>query len=77
MLDGCRPEQAITMSEDLRAALRKVRTSIKVAEWERALRNHPDREFVEYPLKDMSQGFRIGFNQALVLLKSATRNMML
>ena len=39
------------------------------------MRGHPDREFVAYLVEGMRSGFRIGFNQGLVSLKSAKRNM--
>ena len=43
-------------------------------EWEEALRRHPDREFVEYLVRGIRQGFRIGFNRHLVQLRSAQRS---
>lgn len=60
LLDGCRPVTAIVIPEELRLLLGEIRTPLEVAEWERALCSHPDREFVTYLLKGMSQGFRIG-----------------
>ena len=75
VLDSCRPGPSEVVPDTLRAALAAMRTPLRVAEWGRALRGHPDREFVDYLLDGMSQGFRIGFNQAFGHLKSAKRNM--
>ena len=75
VLDSCRPGPSEVVPDTLRAALAAVRTPLRVAEWGRALRGHPDREFVDYLLDGMSQGFRIGFNRAFGHLKSAKRNM--
>ena len=46
-----------------------------VEEWEEALRNHPDCEYVAYLSQEIRQGFRIGFTRKLVWLKSARKNM--
>ena len=36
---------------------------------------HQDQSFVTYVLDGLQNGFRVGFNPALVSLKSATQNM--
>ena len=35
---------------------------LNIAAWARELENHPDKEFAQYLLQGISQGFRIGFN---------------
>ena len=42
--------------------------------WAQSLKNHPDRRFVEYLLKGIKQGFRIGFNRTQ-RLQNATSNL--
>ncbi len=51
-----------------------INTPLRVEEWARALRRHPDREFVAYLLGGMRSGFRIGFSQ--ITARSARRNML-
>ena len=75
VLDSCRPGPSEVAPDILRAALAAVRMPLRAAELGRALRGHPDREFVDYLLDGMSQGFRIGFNRVFGHLKSAKRNM--
>lgn len=57
-LDGCLPVAGRVTSK----RLAEVNTPLQVSEWERALANHPDRQFVEYLLRGMREGFRIGYN---------------
>ena len=42
--------------------------------WEGSLRDHPDRRFVEYLLRGMSQGFHIGFKHDAKECKRAEAN---
>jgi len=44
-------------------------------EWEQHLRGHPDRLFVEYLLRGMQDGFRVGFHYGLLSCSSAGANM--
>ncbi len=39
----------------------RVTTPMRVEEWEEALRTHPDRTYVSYLMRGLSQGFHIGF----------------
>jgi len=41
--------------------LQQVRTPLKVSVWEECLRSHLDKEFSEYIIKGLKQGFRIDF----------------
>ena len=46
-------------------------------EWAKLLASHPDRDFVEYILRGISEGFRVGMNPSLIggPLQSAKSNM--
>ena len=52
-----------------------VNTPMVVREWESSLWDHPDRRFVEYLLRGMSQGFHIGFKHDAKECKRAEANM--
>lgn len=57
-----------------------ITTPLKVAEWEHLLRDHPDRAYVDYLLRGIRDGFRIGFSrnqtcrQAIGNMRSALTN---
>ena len=55
--------------------LKHVETSLRVVKWEVLLASHPDREIVEYLLRGIRQGFRIGFDREKCRLRSRTQNM--
>ena len=61
---------------DLPQELQEVVTPLRVEAWSHVLRQHPDREFVDYILRGIRQGFRIGFDRAAVRCRSAKRNML-
>ena len=52
-----------------------INSPLIVSEWQQQLDSHPDREFVQYLLKGMAEGFRIGFNYEQCNSSSAKRNM--
>ena len=52
-----------------------INTPLKIDEWRRQLREHPDPDFVEYILRGITEGFRIGFNYRDHTCESAKRNM--
>ena len=52
-----------------------VHSPLVPAAWALALGDHPDRAFVRYLLRGMTEGFRIGFRHDAPL-RSAPRNMM-
>ena len=54
---------------------RKVTTPLVVEEWKKRLREHPDREFAEYILQGLQEGFRLGFRHAGSEPVSASSNM--
>ena len=57
-MDSRRPGRAHnTISE----CLSRIKTPLVVEEWEKLLSRHPDREYGDYLLRGMKEGFRIGF----------------
>ena len=50
VLDSCRPGVSEIVPDTMQVALAAVRTPLRMVEWERALRGHPDREFVDCSL---------------------------
>jgi len=57
-LQRCTPCQA----PPLPSLLKSINTTPDLAAWEQALSTHPDRRFVEFLLKGISEGFHIGYN---------------
>ena len=51
-----------------------IATPLVVAEWEAALTTHPDQVYVQYLLRGLRNGFRIGFDRAH-RLRSVQKNM--
>lgn len=54
---------------------RAVETPLACDEWGRALRDHPDRAFVEYLVRGMREGFRIGYQYGKRKCVGAKANM--
>ena len=52
-----------------------INTPLVVDEWRRQLVEHPDRDFAQYLLRGITEGFRIGFNYRDCKCESAKRNM--
>ena len=52
-------------------------TPLHIAQWEAMLENHPDREYVDYLLNGIKEGFRIGYGKSgsREELSSARKNM--
>ena len=42
--------------------LGKIKTPLVASAWAKALEQHPDRDFVEFVMNGIVQGFRIGFD---------------
>lgn len=55
--------------------LAKVNMPLQLMEWERAMAGHPDWEFVEYLLRGIKEGFRIGYNHRGHTCSPASKNM--
>ena len=70
-LAKCIPQR----SSSLPYHLARVTTPPRLQAWEEALVRHPDREFVEYLLQGIQEGFCIGFNYQEHVCKPAAGNM--
>ena len=57
-LEACRP----TVLRPLPTLGMHTTSPLIVDNWRQALRNHPDRRFVQYLLEGLTKGFHIGFN---------------
>ena len=49
----------------------RINTPLVVEEWERLLSRHPDREYGDYLLRGMKEGFWIGFRYTDCAVKQA------
>ena len=56
-------------------ALMQVTTPLRIAEWEKVLVSHTDKEFSAYILRGLREGFRIGYKHDSHELRPASRNM--
>ena len=72
MLDSRRAR--IQLSE-LPEVMRRVQTPLKIVEWERSLRQHPDRDLCKYLLRGLTEGFKIGFRYGSCSSRGARSNM--
>ena len=70
-MDGRRPGIAYSTIPE---CLSRINTPL-VVEWERLLSHHLDREYGDYLLRGMKEGFRIGFRYADCAVKQAGSNM--
>jgi len=52
-----------------------ITTPLDTTQWKRHLSGHPNSSLVNFFISDISQGFRLGFNRNLTLLKLACRNL--
>ena len=69
-------EQANTQQETvLPDSLAKVTTPLQAEVWSQYLGSHPDKTFVNFLLRGIKYGSRIGFNPTLSELKANNRNM--
>ena len=60
-LDQCQP---LVGEGSVQKQLGGVFTPLKLEHWESLLTSHPDKEYVNYLLKGIREGFRIGFKEA-------------
>lgn len=70
-LDQCRPQSG---TRTVQERLAGVFTPLCLEHWQSLLARHPDKEYVQYILKGIQEGFRIGFENSLSL-SSARKNM--
>ena len=52
------------------AGLKQITTPLDSALWEEALSSHPDKQFAEYVVSGIKEGFRIGFNYGCKVVSS-------
>ena len=57
-LEACRP----AVPRPMPTLGTHITSPLRVDNWRQALRNHPDKQFVQYLLEGLAQGFHIGFN---------------
>lgn len=74
-LESYRPKCVPVVGVSLPAEFKVVKTLLQVQEWEEALHCHPDRKFIRFLLRDMTQGFQFGFDREGVTLESEKHNM--
>lgn len=53
----------------------QIRTPLQAEAWQRMLAEHPDRELVEWMVRGIQQGFRVGFQQDPGVLKHTRQNL--
>ena len=57
-IDRCRPSNSTTRIP--MGGLAAINTPLQWQAWERALRTHPDKQFTEYVVSGLREGFRVG-----------------
>lgn len=50
-------------------------TPLCLPQWEAMLQNHPDKEYKEYILRGVRDGFQVGFDRHACKLSSTRKNM--
>ena len=73
-LDRCRPQPRDLVA--LPEKWSRVTTPLKSEEWERELKDLPDRRCAEFVIRGISEGFRLGFGYASHSCRSAQVNML-
>ena len=75
-LDSCTP-LGIELSGNQSSGCQwdMITTPLVLSEWERQLSSHPDKGFVDYIIKGIEQGFRLGYDRGLPRCISAEGNM--
>ena len=71
-LDACRPQCPVAQIPPEACT---VVTPLPQEHWERALADHPDRQFVRYIINGLRDSFRIGFQHGRATCRSAATNM--
>ena len=70
-MDACRPLKARVVPDEVGV----VSSPLVANEWEVVLAGHPDREFAEFVVQGLREGFRIGFDYRRHLGKKTPKNM--
>ena len=68
-------EAAISYEANLPDKCRHIVSPLKAAVWELLLNKHPDRQFVDYLIRGLHGGFRIGCSASAQELQSVSTNM--
>ena len=74
-LDMCRPVEV--KGGMLPMKLRHIESPIRVNVWRQSLTEHPDQRFVQYMLKGLEEGFRIGFQYQQAQLIGCKSNLVI
>ena len=67
--------RASTTLAEIPMELQRVQTPLRVREWERSLVAHPDKEFCNYLVRGITEGFRVGFRYSSCSCTRAKSNM--
>ena len=70
-MDACRPLEASGVPDEVGV----VSSPLVANEWETVLAGHPDREFAEFVVRGIREGFRIGFDYSCRLGGNIPKNM--
>ena len=70
-MDACRPLEASGVPDEVGV----VSSPLVANEWETVLAGHPDREFAEFVVRGIREGFRIGFDYICRLGEKIPKNM--
>ncbi len=55
--------------------LKRVESPLVVSQWSSLLKDHPDKQFAQYVLTGIAEGFRIGFDYVRAECRSAQSNL--
>ena len=70
-MDACRPLKARVVPDEVGV----VSSPLVANEWEAVLAGHPDREFADFVVQGLREGFRIGFDYRRHLGEKTRKNM--
>ncbi len=68
-LDQCRRQGQVPDE------LKSVESPLVVSQWSSLLKDHPDKQFAQYVLTGIAEGFRIGFDYVWAECRSAQSNL--
>lgn len=71
-LNACQPPKRFTLPGKLEEITCPLITQV----WEQELKGYPDKQFAQYILAGIKNGFRIGFNYTAVKLTDSSNNML-
>ena len=65
-------DQKAPVPRGLLGQLAEIQTPLRAQAWREGLQNHPDKQFAEFVVRGIEQGFCIGFNRKESLKPNAT-----